>query len=131
MDMSLEHKEALALGRQQSRAIKAYLEAHRSRSVGRPATRKSLEERYATLTEKIESTEEPLAMVALIQKRLDVEHALAGFDEGSDLDKAQAGFVRHAKAYSERKGISYSAWRLAGVPPAVLKAAGIAETRRR
>jgi len=131
MDMSLEHKEALAQGRQQARAIKAYLVANRARKSGRPVTKKSLKERYATLTEKIEASDDPLGSVVLIQKRLDVENALADFDEGSDFDKLQADFVRHAKPYSERKGITYSAWRLAGVPAAVLKAAGIPETRRR
>ena len=34
-----------------------------------------------------------------------------------------------AKGYSERKGISYAAWREAGVPAATLKAAGISRGR--
>ena len=38
------------------------------------------------------------------------------------LEKA---FVKHAKAYSDSKGISYAAWREIGVTPEVLKAAGI------
>ena len=38
-------------------------------------------------------------------------------------------FVRVAKAYSEKKRISYGAWRDAGVPAVVLKRAGIARTR--
>ena len=34
-------------------------------------------------------------------------------------------FVRVAKSFSERKGISYKAWREVGVPARVLKLAGI------
>jgi len=131
MDMSQEHKDALALGRQQSRAIKAYLEAIRSRKPGRPVTKEGLEERFGRLTARIEASDDPLISLELVQKRLDVEKALAELDEGSDFDELQAGFVQHAKAYSERKGITYTAWRQAGVPAAVLKSAGIPETRRR
>ena len=47
-----------------------------------------------------------------------------------DLDELEAGFVEHARSYSERKGISYSAWRETGVPAAALKKAGISRTRR-
>ena len=38
-------------------------------------------------------------------------------------------FVRVAKAYGERKGISYGTWRAAGVSSATLSKAGIARTR--
>ena len=34
-------------------------------------------------------------------------------------------FAEAARAYGERKGISYAAWRAAGVSPAALKRAGI------
>ena len=34
-------------------------------------------------------------------------------------------FVKSAKGYGERKGISYAAWREVGVSAATLKAAGI------
>ncbi len=37
----------------------------------------------------------------------------------------EADFVKAAKNYSERKGISYAAWREAGVDAGVLKAAGL------
>jgi hypothetical protein len=42
-----------------------------------------------------------------------------------------ANFVAYAKSYSDRKGISYTAWRQFGVPADVLRKAGIQETRRR
>jgi hypothetical protein len=37
----------------------------------------------------------------------------------------ESAFVKSARSYSERKGISYAAWRQVGVEPAVLKKAGI------
>ena len=44
------------------------------------------------------------------------------------LSALEADFVSAARSYSERKGISYAAWRAVGVPPAVLKKAGISRT---
>jgi hypothetical protein len=38
-------------------------------------------------------------------------------------------FVRIAKAYGERKGISHEAWRETGVQPEVLRRAGISRRR--
>ena len=129
--MSAEHKEALAKGRAESRAIKAYLNALKQRRPGRPVTKESLNARLARLDEKIAASTDPLEEVRLRQERLNVEARLAGLKEGGDLEELEAGFIEHAKSYSERKGISYTAWRQAGVPPAVLKKAGIPQTRRR
>ena len=42
-----------------------------------------------------------------------------------DLGAFEEDFVAAASGYSDRKGISYAAWRELGVPPAVLKRAGI------
>jgi hypothetical protein len=42
-----------------------------------------------------------------------------------DIAAFEKAFVKVAKAYSQRQGISYAAWRKVGVPPAVLKAAGL------
>jgi hypothetical protein len=38
-------------------------------------------------------------------------------------------FVKVARAYGSRKGISYTAWRSVGVSAGVLQRAGIARTR--
>ena len=43
----------------------------------------------------------------------------------TDIGELEAGFVAVAKSYSERKGLTYSAWREAGVDARVLKQAGI------
>ena len=67
----------------------------------------------------------------LLQTRLDAEASLSHIDEQEDFDALEAGFVANANAYSQRKGISYTAWREFGVPAATLRAAGVPETRRR
>jgi hypothetical protein len=46
-----------------------------------------------------------------------------------DISAAEAEFIASAKAYGERKGISYSAWREVGVSAAVLKQAGISRAQ--
>jgi chromosome segregation ATPase len=129
--MSTEHKEALAKGRAEARAIKAYLRALKQRKPGRPVTRESLEAKLARLDEKIAAASDPLEEVRLRQERLDVEAKIAAVANGGNLEELESGFVAHAKSYSGRKGISYTAWRQCGVPAAVLKKAGIPQTRRR
>lgn len=131
MPMSQEHKDALAQGRKESRAIKAYLKALTSRKPGRPVTKESLSNRLNGINEKIEAEDDPLKSVELIQKRLDIEEELARFEESENLEELEKDFIEHAHSYSERKGITYSAWREAGVAAATLREAGIKETRRR
>jgi hypothetical protein len=129
--MSAEHKAALARGRAESRAIKGYLNALAARKPGRPVTKESLSKRLETVNSKLEGSDDPLQRVELIQSRLDLEKALSEVASGDDLDTLQAGFVEYAKSYSERKSVSYTAWRELGVPAKVLREAGIKETRRR
>lgn len=130
MAMSQDHKDALAEGRRQARAIKAYMKAVQGRKRGRPTSKKAVESRIEKLNEQIGNAED-LKKVELIQARLDLEGQLARLEETEDTEALEAGFVEHAAAYSERKGISYTAWREVGVPAAVLRSAGVKETRRR
>ena len=71
---------------------------------------------------------DPLTRLHLIQQRIDLEADLAAAGETVDMTALEAGFVESARAYGERKGISYSAWRELGVPAATLKAAGISRS---
>jgi len=130
MAMSDEHKAALARGRNEARAIKRYLEAIAVRKPGRPVTVESLEKRLASIAVQIREETDPLRRVDLVQKRIDTEASLAQANEAHDLDSLEEGFVAHAAAYSTRKGITYAAWREAGIPAAVLQRAGIRRTRR-
>lgn len=125
MAMSAEHKAALAAGRRQSRAIKNYLEALGARRPGRPVTPESLAKKIEDLGNKIAAETNPLKAIDLRQSRLDAQAALAKARGASDLAELEADFVAHAAEYGARKGISYAAWREAGVPAAVLKKAGI------
>lgn len=127
--MSDEHKAALAEGRSQGRAIRSYLdalEAHRPKR-GRKRTPESIKKRLDVLETEI-ATADPLRRVQLIQERMDLEGELTAGEVTVDLAALEAGFVASAKEYSQRKRISYAAWRELGVPTHVLKAAGISRT---
>lgn len=131
MAMSDEHKAALAQGRRESKAIKGYLEALAvPKRRGRPVTSETLELKIAGLDEKIRVETDVLTRVELFQARIDAQTALDQMTATVDMDALEAGFVQHAASYSERKGITWPAWREAGVPAAVLTAAGIKRTRR-
>lgn len=130
MPMSDEHKAALAQGRREGRAVKEYLKLLGSRRPGRPVTRESLEKRIAGLNDKIDAEEDPLKKLEMIQSRIDAEDQLADIEDAVDADEVEKEFIEVAKSYSERKGITYSAWREAGVSAQVLRAAGIPRTRR-
>jgi len=129
--MSKEHKEALARGRVEARAVKSYLKAIEARKPGRPVTKESLQQRLDQVIAKIEDSDNPLTTVDLVQRRLDLEKSIKEIDDSDDLEALESAFVDHVKSYSERKAISYTAWRQMGVPARVLKMAGIRETRRR
>jgi hypothetical protein len=124
--MSAAHKEALAVGRNESRAVRRYLEAldaHKPKR-GRKRTPDSINKRLAKIDGEIGNAA-ALKRVELIQERMNLQRELEALEGGSDLSELEAEFVSAAKGYGERKGISYGAWREAGVPAAVLSAAGI------
>ena len=131
MAMSEEHKDALAEGRRQSRAIKSYLGTIQAKKPGRPVTSESIEARLQRVANRLAATDDPLESVELIQLRLDLEAQLDRIGSAEKSAELEEGFVEYAKGYSDRKGISYPAWREIGVPAAVLRKAGIKETRRR
>ena len=124
--MSDEHKAALAEGREQGRAVRRYLEAieaHKPRR-GRKRSPDSMQKRLAAIEEEL-ATADPLNRVHLSQERIDLQRQLSVGTEKVDLDGLEADFVAAAGPYSERKGISYNAWRAVGVEARVLKAAGV------
>lgn len=128
--MSDSHKAALAEGRTQGRAVRAYLEAleaHKPKR-GRKRTPESMQRQLDAVNDKI-ATADPLNRLQLIQARIDLEAALASSEGTVDLTELEAGFVAAAAGYAERKGLSYAAFRELGVPAATLKAAGISRGR--
>ena len=129
--MTEEHKTALAQGRRESKAIKAYLEAISvPKRRGRPITPEVLEAKIVVLDEKVRSEGDPLSRVELIQARLDAQAALDQMTATIDIDILEPGFIEHVASYSKRKGITWPAWREAGVPASVLAAAGVKRTRK-
>jgi hypothetical protein len=128
--LSDEHKAALAKGRRESRIIKNYLKALQSRRPGRPVTADGVRKRLATIDERLATEEDALKLLDLHQEKLDAEETLHQLEARQDLTQLEKQFIDVAKDYSERKGISYMAWRQVGVAAAVLKEAGIPRTRR-
>ncbi len=129
--MSEDHKAALAKGRAQGKAVREYLAAlEQDRKPGRKLDRETIESKIDEVQATVDQEPDPAKRVELIQKRLDLEERLVEMQDEPDLEALEAGFIDVAAEYSERKGISYTAWREAGVPAAALKAAGIKRTRR-
>ena len=124
--MTDEHKAALAAGRNEGRAVRRYLEAidaHKPKR-GRKRTPESIQKRLGVIEHQLPQAD-PLNRVNLIQERMDLTSEMAAMDNKVDLTELELEFVKAAKGYSERRGISYAAWREAGVSASVLKQAGI------
>jgi hypothetical protein len=124
--MSQEHKEALAAGREQSRAVKRYLEAldaHKPRR-GRKRTKESMQKQLEGIEAKL-SGSDPLTRLNLLQERADLQAELNSEEIEVDISALEEDFVRVGRGYGERKGISYAVWREVGVDSAILKRAGI------
>ena len=128
MAMSDQHRAALKKGRQEAAAIRRYLEATAARRPGRPVTPATLEKRIDALDAQIASEANPLKRIELEQRRIDAINQLANLAHAPNVDALETDFVKHAKSYGERKGISYAAWRAGGVSAAVLKKAGISRS---
>lgn len=127
--MSDSHKAALAEGREQGRAVRRYLEAleaHKPRR-GRRRTQESMQNRLAAIDEQLPDAD-PLRRVHLVQERMDLESELVSGDDSVDLVALEEGFVSAAGPYGRRKGITYAAWREAGVDAGLLRRAGISRS---
>jgi len=124
--MSDDHKAALAAGRAQGRAVRAYLEAldQNRPKRGRRRTTESIDTRLAKIDAELVAAD-PMTRLSLVQERLDLLAERATLETKVDLTALETEFVAAAAGYSERKGISYAAWREVGVSAATLKAAGI------
>ncbi len=130
--MSDAHKAAMAEGRTESRAVKAYLEAidHGPRKRGRQRTVPGIEKRLEAIDASLDGAT-ALTRLQLIQERSDLQAELAAKQGGTEVDlpALRREFVKVAKSYGERKGISYGTWRAVGVDADTLEEAGIVRTR--
>jgi hypothetical protein len=125
--MTDEHKSALAEGRNHARVVGQYLdalEAHKPKR-GRRRTADSVKKRLGVVEQEVKKAK-GRTRLELLQERRDLEVELAGMQGGgADISGLEKEFVKVAKAYSAKKGISYGAWREFGVAPEVLKKAGV------
>ena len=128
--MSATHKAALAQGREEGRVVRRYLEALESSKPrrGRKRTPESIKRRLETIDSKLPEAD-PLNRLQLTQERQDLEAELSSGEDAVDIAGLEKAFIKVAKAYADRKGISYSAWRAVGVSAPVLQQAKIARTR--
>jgi uncharacterized protein YicC (UPF0701 family) len=124
--MTDQHKTALAIGRAEGRAVRDYLDGLRASKPkrGRKRTAESISARLEVIEEELASAD-PLSELKLVQERMDLTNELEHMDAGIDLTALEDEFVKIAKGYSERQGISYAAWREVGVDAAVLRKASI------
>jgi hypothetical protein len=128
--MSDTHKAALAKGREEGRIVRQYLEALESTKPrrGRKRTPDSIRRRLAVIESSMAGAD-PLARLHLVEEKQRLEAELAHSGDTVDLAALEKSFVKVARIYGERKGISYSAWRTVGVGASVLQQAKIPRTR--
>ena len=106
--MTAEHKAKLAAGRNESRAVARYLEAleaHRPKQ-GRKRTSETVAKQLAA-TEASLKTATGIERLELLQRQRDLKAEAERLSEGVDLTALEAEFVKVAKSYGERKGITY------------------------
>jgi hypothetical protein len=83
-----------------------------------------VQRRLTAIDEKVNDVD-ALTRLHLVQEKMNLEAELASTDNAVDLGSLEEGFVAAAAPYGQRKGITYAAWRQAGVDPGVLRKAGI------
>lgn len=133
--MTATHKKALAEGRDLSRQVGRYLDAfeHHKPKRGRRRTKEAVEKRLVEVGENLKNAT-GVRKLELIQQRRMLEVELAAMTASSNgngapsLEILERDFIKAAKPYSEKKGITYAAWREFGIPAPVLKAAGLSRS---
>ena len=124
--MTKAHKQALAAGRAAGKIVRDYLEAVKRTKPkrGRKRTPESIKRRLNTIKNEFENVD-AVTQLKYAQERLDLAIELAELTAKVDIAPLEKAFVKIAKGYGERNGITYSAWREIGVDATVLKKAGV------
>lgn len=128
--MTDAHKLALAKGREEGRIVRRYLEGIEAAKPrrGRKRTPETINKRIQAIDERLLEVD-PLTRLHLVQEKQLLERELATGDDGVDISVLEKDFIKVAKSYGERKGITYGAWRAVGVSVPVLQQAKIPRTR--
>jgi hypothetical protein len=126
------HKEALARGRAEGAAIRSYMEALKTKPQGVRGRAPKRPEEFDRL---IALESDPVERVKLRgrQRRAEVEwrHREGSVVSQREMERLEAGFVKHVKSYSNRFGVVFSDWVAEGVDPAVLRKGGMRGSRGR
>ena len=126
MEMDAAHKEKLAQGRNDARAVKGYLEylENNRPKRGRRRTEQSIKARLAGIETELEECSS-LARLNLYQEQIDLAAELDSIDKKVDGTESRAAFIEAAARYAKSKGISRAAFKQMGIDAATLKEAGI------
>lgn len=121
-----QHKAAMAAGRTEGKAVREYLDALRSNKPkrGRKRTPDSIAARLGRIEAELADAD-ALGALRLLQERRNLQAELGTMGLKVDMSALEAEFVKVAKVYSDRQGISYATWRDVGVDASVLRSAGI------
>ncbi len=118
----------------QARVIRRYLSAIEAGRPGRGGKRAqdAVTSRIVKVDELLVSAD-PLTRVHLTQERIELhaEQVRLGNNSAVDLAQLEREFVRVARSYSDRHGLTYAAWRQVGVATEVLDRAGIFRADRK
>ena len=126
--MSDDHKAAIAAGRIEAAAVRDYLEALEGNRPkrGRQVSPETLAARKADIDSQLAAGDmKPIKKLELMQDRRDLDAQLAALADEPDMTAVENGFITHAAAYGQRKGIQYATWREFGVSADMLAKAGI------
>jgi hypothetical protein len=129
--LSASHKRALAEGRTMSATVNRYLAAvNRPKRRGRKVSKATLVDRLAEARLQAK-TATGIDKVMAAQAVRDLQRKVTQLNAtgGADIKGLEAAFVKVAKQFSRQRGISYGAWRDAGVPAETLKRSGVVRTR--
>ena len=91
---------------------------------GRKRTPDSIKKRLTAIEASLPDAD-PLGRLKLVQERMDLRQELEAMGTKVEMGSLEDDFVKVARTYSDRRGISYAAWREIGVDAAVLKRAGL------
>src|ERR1700731_1377693 len=108
--MSSDHKVALAKGREEGRIVRSYLEALELAKPkrGRKRTSETIQKRLIAIDAALAGAN-ALVRLQLIQEQKNLEAELLRSGEVVDISALEKGFVKVAKTYGQRKGVSYAA----------------------
>lgn len=121
----------MAQSQQARRAVSNYLEAlHAPKRRGRQVSVETLKQRLRDAEAKASKTIGIARLDAMnVVHELEQRIKSAGSTTAKDMKTLEAGFIKYAKGYAERKNIPHHVWRRAGVPASVLQKAGIRRTQ--